>query len=133
MFFRGTYEHTVDDRGRVALPARYRHLFSDGVVMVQGAEGCVEVYAVREYEEMAKVVASEPPTAARGRRLRRAFFSRSWDGELDRQGRLLIPPPLRQWAQVNGAVVISGRHECLEIWNRERWEVEMGRLAAPEE
>jgi len=133
MFFRGTYEHTVDDRGRVAPPARYRHLFSEGVVMVQGAEGCVEVYTVREYEEMAKVVASEPPTTAHGRRLRRGFFSRAWDGELDRQGRVLVPAALREWAGLDGAVVISGRHECLEVWNRERWEAEMARAVAGEE
>ncbi|MFQ5878611.1 MAG: division/cell wall cluster transcriptional repressor MraZ [Dehalococcoidia bacterium] len=133
MFFRGTYEHTVDDRGRVALPARYRHLFTDGVVMAQGPEGCVEVYTVREYEQMAEMVADEPATAQHARRRRRAFFSRSWDGELDRQGRILIPPPLRQWAQLNGAVTISGRHECLEIWNRDRWEGEMGQVAAIEE
>ncbi len=129
MFFRGTYEHTMDDRGRVALPSRYRILFTEGIVLVQGTESCVEVYTVSEYEAMANVVAGSPATEVAGRRIRRAFFSRAWDGELDRQGRVLIPGPLRQWAGLTNGIVITGRHECLEIWDRDVWDQEMGRLA----
>jgi MraZ protein len=130
MFFRGTYEHTMDDRGRVALPSRYRNQFTEGVVLVQGTESCVEVYTVSEYEAMANVVAGSPATEVAGRRVRRAFFSRAWDGELDRQGRILIPQPLRQYAGLtNGGVVITGRHECLELWEKDTWEQEMGTLA----
>lgn len=129
MTFRGTYEHTVDDRGRVALPARYRHLFGEGVVLVLSPEGCVEVYTPVGYQGMASLVTAEPATHLRGRRLRRGFFARSWEAELDRQGRILIPASLREAAQLNGAVVISGRHECLEIWNRQHWEEEIAQVA----
>ncbi|MFQ6020095.1 MAG: division/cell wall cluster transcriptional repressor MraZ [Dehalococcoidia bacterium] len=129
MAFRGTYEHTVDDRGRVAVPARYRHLFSDGVVLVLSPEGSVEVYTAEGYETMAQLLTAEPATSLKGRDLRRGFFGRSWDAELDRQGRILIPSPLREAAQLNGAVVIWGRHECLEIWTRERWEQQADRVA----
>lgn len=128
MAFRGAYEHTVDDRGRVAVPARYRHLFTDGVVLVLSPEGCVEVYTPAGYEQMASLVTTEPPTHVKGRRLRRGFFARSWDAELDRQGRILIPAPLREAAQLNGAVIVSGRHECLEVWNRDRWQQEIGQV-----
>ena len=119
MAFRGTYEYNVDDRGRVAIPARYRHLFGDGVVLVQSPEGCIEIYTVQGYDEMAQLVTSEPATHLKGRRLRRGFFSRSWDSELDKQGRILIPPPLRDSANLDGGVVISGRRECLEVWNHQ--------------
>jgi MraZ protein len=118
----------MDDRGRIALPARYRGQFTDGVVLVQGTEGCIEVYTVAEYEEMANLVAGVPATETEGRRRRRAFFSRAWDSDVDRQGRVLIPQALRQWAGLNGSVVITGRHECLEIWDRERWDNETERL-----
>lgn len=128
MAFRGTYEHIIDDRGRVAVPARYRDLFRTGVVLAQGPDGCVEVYTVEDYERVSEFVVSEPPHRRRGRRLRRGFFSRSWDAELDRQGRILIPVPLRQWAGLTGAVVINGRRECLEIWNAERWQAELAAI-----
>lgn len=129
MAFRGTYEHTVDDRGRVAVPARYRHLFSEGVVLVLSPEGCVEVYTSDGYETMAALVTAEPATHLKGRRLRRGFFARSWDADLDRQGRILVPAPLREAAGLNGTVIISGRRECLEIWNRQRWQQEITQVS----
>lgn len=125
MTFRGCYDYAIDDRGRVPLPPRYRDAFRDGVVLVQGREGCVEVYTIQDYEKEAQFYTSKAASELHGRRLRRGFFARSWDGELDRQGRLLIPQPLRQWADLNGQVVISGRGECLEIWNAARWAAEL--------
>ena len=124
MAFRGTYEHTVDDRGRVAIPARYRHEFADGVVLTMSPEGCVEVFTLQGFEEMSNLVTAEPATHLKGRRLRRGFFAGSWDAELDRQGRVLIPAQLREAALLNGAVIVSGRRECLEVWNPGRWEQE---------
>jgi MraZ protein len=125
MTFHGTYEYAIDDRGRVPLPPRYRDDFRDGVVLVQGRERCVEVYTIKDYEEEARLYTSEASSTLRGRRLRRGFFARSYDGELDRQGRLLVPQPLRQAAALNGQVVICGRGECLEIWSAEQWAAEM--------
>lgn len=130
MAFRGTYEHTVDDRGRVAVPARYRGEFVQGVVLTLSPEGCVEAYTPEGFDEMAEIVTAKSPTRLKGRRLRRGFFARSWDAELDRQGRILIPAPLRDAAQLNGSVVINGRRECLEIWNRERWQEELEQVEA---
>ena len=130
MAFRGTYEHTVDDRGRVAVPARYRHEFAEGVVLARSPDGCVEVYTPQGYDEMSNLVTAEPAVHLKGRRLRRGFFADSWDAELDRQGRILIPAPLREAARLDGAVVINGRRECLEIWNRDRWEEELNQVQA---
>lgn len=124
MAFRGTYEHTLDDRGRVALPARYRQDFIQGVVLTQGPEGCIEVYTTAGFEEMSVDFASEPATTLRGRRSRRRFQAQSFDTELDRQGRILVPARFRQMAGLNGAVTIIGRHECLEIWNPDAWAAE---------
>ena len=128
--FRGKYEHTVDDRGRVSIPARYRNEFTGKIILTMSVDGCIEVYTEDGFNQVASHVAVEPPTTPEGRRARRAFYSESFDTELDRQGRILIPPRLRQMAAVNGTVIITGRKECLEIWNPERLEEIMSAAAA---
>ncbi len=130
MAFRGAYEHTVDDRGRVAIPARYRHEFAEGVVLTLSPERCLEIYTPAGFDEMSNLVTAEPATHLKGRRLRRGFFARSWDAELDRKGRILIPAQLREAAHLNGAVIINGRRECLEVWNSDRWEKELEEVEA---
>jgi MraZ protein len=126
MAFRGTYEHTLDDRGRVAIPARYRHLFNEGVILVQGEDGCVEVYNPHDFETSSAAYTTEPVTTRHGRHLRRTRYARAFDADLDRQGRVVVPPFLRQWGDLNGGVIINGREDCLEIWNPQRWSLEMG-------
>jgi MraZ protein len=120
--FRGKYEHTIDDRGRVSLPARYRNELTGKIILIMSVDGCIEVYTEDGFEQVASHVAVEPPTTSEGRRARRAFYSESFDTELDRQGRILIPPTLRRSAAVDGTVVVAGRKECLEIWNPRRLE-----------
>jgi transcriptional regulator MraZ len=127
--FRGRYEHTIDDRGRLSLPARYRDAFKAGVIVQMSPDGCIEVYTEEGFDEVASHVVA-PPTTLDGRRARRVHYSDSFDTELDRQGRILIPPRLRQAAAVNGSVIITGRKECLEIWNPERLEQVMSAAAA---
>jgi MraZ protein len=125
MAFRGIFEHTLDDKGRVAIPARYRQEFALGAVLTLGDAGSIEVYTPAGFTEMSDRVAAEPATTRLGRRSRRRFDAQSFDTELDRQGRILIPAKFRETAGVNGAVIIAGRRECLEIWNPERWEREL--------
>jgi len=128
--FRGTYEHTVDDRGRVAIPARYRDAFAGKIVLTIGPDGCVEVYPEAEFLSMSDTYAAEPATNVAGRRARRLFDARSFDTELDRQGRILVPARFRETAGLNGSVTIIGRRECLEIWNPTRLEQELEQAAA---
>ena len=118
--FRGRFEHTIDDRGRVSLPARYRNEFAGGVILTAGADGCIDVYTEEGHKQVGIHVDVEPPTTPDGRRARRGHYAESFDSELDRQGRILIPPLLRQAAAVNGTVIILGRKECLEIWDPRR-------------
>jgi MraZ protein len=124
LVFRGTYEYTIDERGRVPIPARYRDAFAEGVVLVQNPDGGVDVYTTPGYDAWASFLAKERPNRQRSRRLHRGFFGRSYDTELDRQGRILVPPFLRQHADLSGTVLMVGRGECLEIWNPKRWEAE---------
>jgi MraZ protein len=120
----------MDDRGRVPIPARFRHLFTDGAKLTLSPDGCVEVWTNEGFERMEERVTAEPATTQKGRRLRRGFSVRSWDVELDRQGRVLIPQYLREKAGLDGTVIIAGRIECLEIWNQRRWEEEMEQVEA---
>jgi MraZ protein len=127
MRFRGIYEHTLDDRGRVALPAKYRQHYAGGAILLWMPEGCLAVHTDESFEKFADESALMPATTLNGRRSTRAYNAPSFDVDLDRQGRVLIPPTFRQRAGLNGAVIIVGNYGWLEIWNPERWEVELDR------
>jgi MraZ protein len=126
MAFRGSFEHTLDDRGRIAIPAKYRSDFGNRPAVITPApEGCLMVFPEPAFEEMTKNdMANVPATSLQGRRLRRRFNPRAFDAELDRQGRILVPPGLRVHAGLEGPVLVVGNYEYLELWNPERWEVE---------
>lgn len=126
MAFRGNFEHSIDERGRVAIPSKYRDEFpKDRTVIIPAPEGCLRVFPEAAFQLMSDENAAVPATTPEGRRLRRLFDGRSYDVELDRQGRILIPAQLRQRAGLNGAVVIAGAREYLEIWSPEVYEKEM--------
>ena len=118
MYFTGVYEYSMDDRGRIPLPPRFRRDLQDGVVLTQGTpDRCLRVYPNAKFEEMAALVMAEPPTTEAGRVGRRVFFSGSHTTELDGQGRVLVPPTMRRWANLDGDIVVSGSGDSMEIWN----------------
>lgn len=126
MYFLGRYEYAMDGRGRVPLPPRYRDVLVLGAVLSQGSpEPCLRLYTAESFEQQAALYTSEPATRRAGRITRHAFFARSFSVELDRQGRILVPGPLRVYAALEGNVVVVGAGEWLEIWNPERFEAEM--------
>ena len=115
--FWGEYEFTLDDRGRVSIPASFRRDFGTTAYLTMGQDGCIEVYTEAGFRDMAKQVAVQTRTTPEGRQSRRDFYGQTFQAELDRQGRVLIPASLREKAAVEGPVVIVGSMECLEIWN----------------
>jgi len=121
MAFRGTFEYSLDNRGRIPIPARYRASFGNRATLVQSQDGCVEVYTAEAYEKEAELFITQRATRKKARRIRRGFFGRSLDVDLDAQGRILLSPRLRQHGDLKGPVLIVGRGECLELWNPERW------------
>lgn len=125
MGFRGNFEHTLDDRGRVALPAKYRDQFGTKAVLTMSPDGCVQVFTKEGFDRMSEDVRKDSPKTLAGRRARRIFDGQSFDAELDRQGRILIPAKFREMARLNGAVVIVGCGEWLEIWEPSAWEAEL--------
>lgn len=122
MGFQGHSEYSLDNRGRIPIPARYRASFGSRAVLVQGQDGCVEVYTLEAYQKASEFVTAEPPTTAKGRRLRRIFFGHSFEVDLDGQGRILLPLKLREHGDLRGPVTIVGRGECLDLWNPERYD-----------
>jgi len=116
----------MDERGRVPVPPRYREVFARGAVVSQGSPlSCLRLYTAESFEQQATLYTSEPATRRAGRITRHAFFARSFPVELDRQGRILVPGPLRSYAGLEGSVVLAGAGEWLEVWNPERFEAEM--------
>lgn len=124
--FYGSYEHSIDDRGRIAVPARYRHSLADGMVLRSGMDGCVELYSSTGFESEVELRLGEQRSTREigGRRIRRAFLPGAFDVELDRQGRVLVPQGLRDEASLKDRAVIIGCGDYIEIWNPDRWESE---------
>jgi MraZ protein len=118
MLFLGRHEYAMDERGRVPMPPRFRDALMHGMILTQGTpDHCIRAYASTNFEEQASLYMNEPVTTRNGRVMRRAFFSGAYQAELDRQGRVLIPPPLREYAHLDNQVVVVGTGEGIEIWN----------------
>jgi MraZ protein len=118
MLFLGRHDYSMDSRGRVPMPPRFREALMQGIILTQGApDRCVRAYPVNGFEEQAAHYMREPITSPTGRVMRRAFFSGAYQSELDGQGRVLVPPVLRQWANLEGQVVVVGTGEGIEIWS----------------
>ena len=118
--FLGSYEHNLDARGRLAIPARYRARFERGGILLPGPDDSIELYPADEFEAVVQQrIPSGQHRAARD--LRRALFAQAFDVQLDSQGRILVPQRMREQRGLDGPTVITGMGECLEIWNADRW------------
>jgi MraZ protein len=121
--FRGQYEHSLDSKDRLTVPARFRAALADGVVLSAGLDPCVEVFPGSEYARFEEqVLAGLNPLSQAGRMMRRRFHSRSHDETLDSAGRVRIPKHLIEHAELEGgSCVVIGVADHLEIWNARRW------------
>lgn len=124
-YFLGRYEYAMDARGRVPVPPRYRDLFIKGAVLNQGPDPCLRLFTAESFEQQAALYTSAPAIERGGRMTRHAFFANSFTVEPDRQGRILVPAPLRSYAALEGTVIVAGAGEWIELWSPERFETEM--------
>ncbi len=121
MFF-GEHEHTIDDKNRLTLPARFRTACAGGVVLTRGLDTCLDVYTRADWDALVEArLAPLDPFSREARDLIRFFFSAAADAELDRQGRVLVPPALARHAKLGRDVVVAGVRDHLEIWDRTAW------------
>ena len=119
--FFGEQEHRVDPQSRISLPARFRDAFKGGIVLTRGYDPCIVAYTPTQWEAFATEVASLALNRSKNRRMRRMSFPAAYTLETDRQGRVLLPISLRQYAQIGEEVVIAGMGDFLEIWDKEAW------------
>lgn len=119
--FLGEYGYVIDKKGRVAIPPRLRQEFEAGIVLSRGFDKCIIVYPLHEWQKLAEKLTALPFTRSNNRRLNRGIFGNAFPMELDRQGRVGLPLPLREHAEIDNEVVIVGGHNYLEIWSRELW------------
>jgi len=117
----GEHEHSLDDKNRLTLPAKLRAAFEEGVVLSRGLDGCLAAYPRAEWEKLVERIAALDPLAEDSRRMRRHFFSGAAHGELDKQGRMVIPAALLEGAGITREVTVAGVFDHLEIWDRAKW------------
>src|ERR1700690_405841 len=114
--FKGEYSHSVDGKGRIAIPARFRAKIERGAVLTRGIDPCLLVYTAETWEQKSAALEASALTPAQRRRVERQMYSQAQDVELDAQGRVLIPLKLRQFAGITGEAVIVGARDRFEIW-----------------
>ena len=122
--FYGEFYYKIDEKGRMPIPPKFRRELKDGVVLSPGAEKCINVYPLAEWKKLATSVTSGPLTPNKLRRLHRAIFASAFSVNIDGQGRVALPIPLREYAEIVEDVVIAGANTYLEIWNQVLWEEE---------
>ncbi len=120
----GEYEYRIDQKGRLAIPAKLRKEFHDGLVLTRGFDRCMLAYPMSEWQKISEQFSTLPTTRDKNRRLIRITFASAFNVELDAQGRVALPSPLRQYAQIKDSVVIAGGNKYLEIWSKQQWEAE---------
>ena len=119
--YMGEFTPRLDEKGRLILPAKYRGRFVDGVYLVKGQEHCVEIRDPASFEAKAAEVNAHGATHAVARAYQRTFFSSAYDETPDRQGRVTVPPPLREYAGLERDVVVVGVGDRLEMWHPTAW------------
>ncbi len=120
--FLGEFSHTIDDKGRLTLPAKFRPVLGQGVVVTRGIGKCLFIFDVQEFQRIADKVSELPMTQIESREFSRHFFSGASDIEVDKQGRILIPQNLREYAGLNGEVIVAGVNQRIEVWDANTWQ-----------
>jgi MraZ protein len=125
----GSYDHTIDDKNRLTLPAKFRQAFADGVFVTRGLDGCLFAYRRADWNRLVESrLAPLDPLSPETRRLERFFYAGASESELDKQGRVMIPAQLLEHAKLGRDVVVAGVNDRLEIWDRAAWRTELAEV-----
>ncbi len=119
--FTGEYRHTVDDKGRLAVPSKFRSQLDGGAVISRWIDGCLAIHTRAGWDALADLVGSLPVTDASSRLFQRYVFAGASEAVLDRQGRVLLPAYLREEAGLAADALVVGARDHAEIWSPERW------------
>ena len=120
--FMGEYSHTIDAKGRLIVPSKFRELLGNEFVVTKGLDGCLFVYTNQEWNSIEEKFRNIPLTTKDARKFSRFFFAGAAVCEVDKQGRILLPQVLREFADLQKDIVLVGVLSRIEIWSRERWQ-----------
>ncbi len=121
--FIGEYKHSIDGKGRMAIPAKFRIKLSKGAVVTRGLDNCLFLYTKDEWQKLVESISNLPIQKEKSRAFARLMLAGAMDVSVDSQGRILIPEYLRKFANIKRDVIVAGLYNRLEIWNRHEWEV----------
>jgi MraZ protein len=125
----GEFEHTLDDKNRLTLPAKFRERFAGGIVLTRGIDGCLDAYTRDDWQRLVESrLAGLDPLSKEGRMMQRHFFSRAAEAIPDRQGRVMVPATLIESARLSRELVVAGVYDHLEIWDRAAWREQLQEL-----
>ncbi len=121
--FIGEYQATIDEKGRISVPAKFRAQLKTKVVVTRGLDNSLFLYAMDEWEKLAEKLASLPISTANTRAFSRLMLAGAMDVEVDKQGRIIVPGYLKDFAKIAKKVVIAGLYNRIEIWSEELWNI----------
>jgi len=119
--FIGEYNHNLDDKGRLAVPAKFRALLKGGAVVTKGLDNCLFLYTKKEWQELAAKLAKLPISQANTRAFARLMLAGAMDVDFDNQGRIMLPEYLRKFAGLKKNLIVAGLYDRLEIWDEAAW------------
>ncbi|WP_059104708.1 division/cell wall cluster transcriptional repressor MraZ [Shouchella shacheensis] len=120
--FLGEYQHSIDEKGRMIVPAKFRDLLGSPFVVTRGLDHCLFVYPKQEWDKLESQLKELPFTKKDARAFTRFFFSGASECELDKQGRMNVPGPLRKYAKLEKECVVIGVSSRMEVWDKAIWE-----------
>jgi len=120
-FFLGVYIHSLDPKGRLTIPARFRTQLADGLVISRGPDPCLVIYPQREWESLATNLSRLPRSQRAARSYNRLLFGGAAEANMDRMGRVLVPSFLREYAAITEDAVVVGVNTVIEVWNPDAW------------
>ena len=120
--FIGEYQHNLDQKGRLAIPVKFRAELKKGAVVTKGLDNCLFLYPKSEWQKLAKKLVNLPINKANTRAFSRLMLAGAMDVDVDKQGRVILPDYLRKYADLSKKSIIAGLYNRLEIWNEAAWE-----------
>lgn len=120
--FIGEYSHNLDDKGRLAIPKKFRTKLNRGAVVTRGLDNCLFLYTHEEWQKLAEKLADLPFSQAKARAFARLMLAGAMDVSLDKQGRVILPDYLRKYASLKKSIVVAGLYSRLELWDADVWQ-----------
>lgn len=130
--FTGEYRHSVDEKGRMAVPSKFRTQLEGGAFVSRWIDSCLAIFPRQDWDALASRTAALPISDAGARTFSRFLFAGAYEVDLDRQGRMVVPPSLREWAGLTNEAVIVGSRDHAEIWAPARWEAYRRDMESPD-